>query len=90
MKIAHRGLRRLHERGDASQLNPDWLPRIRRVLTLLDQATRPQHLAVPGFGLHPLKGRLRGHWSVSVSGNWRIAFRFEAGEAVDVRLIDYH
>ena len=60
------------------------------MLTLLDQATGPQHLAVPGFELHPLKGRLRGHWSVSVSGNWRIVFRFEAGEAVDVRLIDYH
>ncbi len=90
MKIAHRGLRRFHERGDASRLNPAWVPRIRRVLTLLDQAAEPRHLAVPGFGLHPLKGRLRGHWSVSVSGNWRIVFRFEAGEAVDVRLIDYH
>ena len=90
MKIAHRGLRRFHERGDASRLNPDWLPRIRRVLTLLDQATGPRHLAVPGFGLHPLKGQWRGHWSVSVSGNWRIVFRFADGEAVDVRLIDTH
>ncbi len=90
MKIAHRAFRRFHERGDASQLNPDWLPRIRRVLTLLEQATEPHHLAVPGFGLHPLKGRLRGHWSVSVSGNWRMVFRFKDGEAVDVRLVDYH
>ncbi|MCY3820203.1 MAG: type II toxin-antitoxin system RelE/ParE family toxin [Gammaproteobacteria bacterium] len=90
MKIAHRGLRRFHERGDASRLNPAWVPRIRRVLALLDQATEPRHLAIPGFGLHPLKGRLRGHWGVSVSGNWRIVFRFEGGEAVEVRLIDYH
>ena len=90
MKIVHRALRRFHERGDASQLNPAWVPRIRQILTLLDQATGPRHLSVPGFGLHPLKGRLRGHWSVSVSGNWRIVFRFEGGEAVDVRLIDYH
>ena len=88
MKIAHRGLRRYHERGDASQLNPDWLPRIRRVLTQLNQATGPRHLAVPGFGLHPLKRRLRGHWSVSVSGNWRIVFPFEDGKPVDVQLID--
>lgn len=90
MKITHRGLRRFHQRGDPGQLNPNWLPRIRRVLTLLDQATGPRHLAVPGFGLHPLKGPLRGHWSVSVSGNWRIVFRFKDGEAVDVQLIDYH
>ena len=90
MKITHRGLRRFHERGDIGRLNPAWVPRIRRVLALLDQATEPNHLAIPGFGLHPLKGRLRGHWSVSVSGNWRIVFRFEGGEAVDVRLIDYH
>ena len=44
----------------------------------------------PGFRLHPLRGEYQGHWSVAVSGNWRIVFRFEAGEAVDVDLIDYH
>ena len=90
MKIKHPGLRRFHERGDAKQLNSAWLPRIRRVLALLDQATEPRHLAIPGFGLHPLKGRFRDHWSVSVSGNWRIVFRFDGGEAVDVQLNDYH
>ncbi len=90
MKIAHRGLRRFHERGDASGLNHAWVPRIRRVLALLDQATEPRHLAIPGFGLHLLKGRLRGYWGVTVSGNWRIVFRFEGGEVVDVRLMDYH
>ena len=90
MKIAHRGLRRFHERGDASGLNPAWVPRIRRVLALLDQATESRHLAIPGFGLHPLKGRLQGYWGVTVSGNWRIVFRFEGGEVVDVRLMDYH
>ena len=90
MKIVHRGIRRFHERGDGRRLNADWLHRIRRVLALLDQATEPRHLDIPGFGLHPLKGDLRGYWSVSVSGNWRIVFRFEGGEAVDVQLIDYH
>ena len=90
MKIKHPGPRRFHERGDANQPNPAWLPRIRRVLALLDQANEPRHLAIPGVGLHPLKGRFRGHWSVSVSGNWRIVFRFDGGEAVDIHLIDYH
>ncbi len=44
----------------------------------------------PGFRLHPLRGDQRGAWSVRVSGNWRIVFRFDAGKAVDVDLIDYH
>ncbi|MDE2764264.1 MAG: type II toxin-antitoxin system RelE/ParE family toxin, partial [Gemmatimonadota bacterium] len=43
-----------------------------------------------GFRLHPLKGDRAGQWSVRVSGNWRVVFRFEDGEAVDVDLIDYH
>ncbi len=47
-------------------------------------------MALPGFGLHPLKGKLKGFWGVSVSGNWRIVFRFEKGNAYDVDLIDYH
>ena len=49
-----------------------------------------QHMALPGFQLHPLSGNLRGFWAVSVSGNWRIIFRFENGNAYDVDLVDYH
>ena len=45
---------------------------------------------LPGFRLHALKGRLKGHYAVSVSGNWRVTFRFEEGEAVDVDYVDYH
>jgi len=45
---------------------------------------------LPGFRLHPLKGELRGHWTVWVSGNWRVTFRFEAGDAYDVDYVDYH
>ncbi len=42
------------------------------------------------FRLHPLKGDRAGQWGVRVSGNWRVVFRFEDGEAVAVDLIDYH
>jgi proteic killer suppression protein len=45
---------------------------------------------LPGMRLHPLKGDLAGRWSVSISGNWRITFRFEAGVASEVDLVDYH
>jgi proteic killer suppression protein len=47
-------------------------------------------MGYPNSGLHPLKGRLQGHWAVAVSGNWRVVFRFEAGDAVDVDYVDYH
>ncbi|MCY4485322.1 MAG: type II toxin-antitoxin system RelE/ParE family toxin [Spirochaetaceae bacterium] len=53
-------------------------------------ATRPGDADAPGFRLHPLKGDRAGEWSVRVSGNWRVVFRFEGGEVVDVDLVDYH
>ena len=90
MRIAHRGLRRLYERGEIKQLDPRLVPRIRRVLLLLDEATEPRHVDLPGFRLHPLKGDRAGQWSVSVTGNWRIVFRFADGDVVDVDLVDYH
>jgi toxin HigB-1 len=49
-----------------------------------------QDMALPGYRLHPLKGELAGFWSVTLSGNWRIIFRFEDGSVFDVDLIDYH
>lgn len=91
MRIKHKGLRALYERDNAAKLPPDLVPRLRRVLTALQAATRPRDVAArPGFRLHPLQGDIRGTWSVSISGNWRVVFRFEDAEAVDVDLIDYH
>ena len=80
----------MFERGDTRRLNPTHLRRIRRVLADLAVASSLKDLDQPGYGLHPLKGDRRGLWSVRVSGNWRIVFRFDNGEAVDVDLIDYH
>ena len=64
--------------------------RIRRILTELAAARSARDMELPGYRLHPLRGDRRGQWSVRVSGNWRIVFRFVEGEAVDVDLIDYH
>jgi proteic killer suppression protein len=47
-------------------------------------------MGLPGYRLHPLSGDLKGFWSVTVNGNWRVIFRFEDGQVRDVRLIDYH
>jgi toxin HigB-1 len=86
----HRGVKRLYERGDRSGIRPDLLDTVERILTVLDAATAPQALDLPGYRLHPLKGELRGFWAVTVRANWRIIFRFENGNAFDVELIDYH
>lgn len=90
MRIAHAGLRRLYERGDARYLNPAHVARIRFALADLDVARSPRDLNRPGYRLHPLKGDRRGYWSVRISGSWRVVFRFVDGEAVDVDLVDYH
>ena len=91
MQIKHSGLRALYERGDGSRLSADLVvPRLRRILLRLEGASRPSNMSVPGYHLHSLKGNRRGLWSVRVSGNWRVVFRFEGTEAVDVDLIDYH
>lgn len=86
----HKGLKRLYDKDDGSKLKADHLRKITRILSLLDVATSPQDLDLPGFGLHALKGDLKGHYSVSVSGNWRITFRYENGQPQDVNLVDYH
>lgn len=86
----HRGLKRLYERDDRSGIRPDLLEAVEDILGRLDRATTPQALNLPGYRLHPLKGYLRGFWSVTVRANWRIIFRLEGEDAFDVELIDYH
>ena len=90
MRFAHRGLRRFYERGDSSKLNPNHAKRIRQILSNLEYARAPRNLSRRGWRLHMLRGNRSGFWSVHVSGNWRIVFRFQDGEAVDIDLIDYH
>ena len=86
----HRGLRRLFQQGDPSKIRADQVRRIADVLAHLDRVGHPSDLDLPGYRLHPLKGDLKGMWSVTVSGNWRIIFRFQDGDAFDVDLVDYH
>jgi proteic killer suppression protein len=86
----HRGLKRLFERGDRSQIGADLIHKIENILATLDAASTPQALDLPSYRLHPLKGVSKGFWAVTVRANWRIIFRFENGDAFDVELVDYH
>lgn len=86
----HKGLRRFHETGDAAGIRADQTERLRRVLSLLDQIQTPQEANLPGLRLHALKGELRGFWSVTVSGNWRVIFTMNGSNVANVDLVDYH
>ena len=88
--VRHRGLRLLYERGDDSKLHAAHRGRITRILGYLNVARTPRDMDYPGLKLHSLTGDRRGFWSVWVSANWRIIFRFEGTDVVDVDLIDYH
>lgn len=90
VRFAHRRLQRFYDNDDPRGLNPSHVERIRQILTILTHADKPADIDRPGFRLHPLKGAMRGLWSVRVSGNWRIIFRFDDSEVVDVDLVDYH
>ena len=68
---------------------PHWANRVALARAGFDDVSNTSGLYQPGYRLHPLKGDLKGRWSISISGNWRITFRFEDGDAYDVDLTDY-
>ena len=86
----HRGLKALYDERAARRVAPEHVQKLRDVLAVLDRSRRPQDVDIPGFRLHPLKGELKDHYAVAVSGNWRVTFRFEEGDVVDVDYLDYH
>jgi toxin HigB-1 len=81
-------LRRYFEIGDTSGLSAPNVSRIGRMLRALDAATRPEHVNLPGYFFHALRGPRR--WSIRVSGNWRITFGWDGADAIEIDLEDYH
>ena len=89
-RFQHRGLTILYDKDDRRGVSRELVEKTARVLARLDVATRPEGLKLPGFGLHRLEGDLGGYWSIAVRGEWRIIFRFDAGNSTDVDLVEYH
>jgi len=71
-------------------VNPQHVPRLRRILALLETAETLDDMDLTGLNLHELKGERKGTWSVKVSGNWRVTFKIKQGDAIDVNYEDYH
>lgn len=86
----HKGLKKFYETGSVVGVQAIHKDRLRMVLVALDTSLAIGDMDVPGFRLHPLKGRMKGRWSVLVSGNWRITFEFREGNAYVLDYEDYH
>ena len=89
-KFKHKGLKQLFESGNSAGVNPEHVTRLRRILALIETAEATDDMDLPGLHLHELKGSRKGTWSVRVSGNWRVTFKLQKGDAFDVNYEDYH
>ena len=90
VSFRHKGLEALYVKDSTRGVQAEHAPKLRRILSALDVAIAPGDLDVPGFRTHRLKGRLEGHWSIWVNGNWRVAFRFIEADVELVDYLDYH
>lgn len=86
----HDGLRRFFLTGSLAGIQPQHAARLRVILARLHASMSPQDMSLPGLRLHELKGKRQGTWSVDVRGNWRMTFRFDGLDAVDVDYEDTH
>jgi len=86
----HKGLHRFFSKSDHRGIPAQFGPRLERMLDRLDASVRPGDMDLPGYRFHPLKGERAGECAVSVSGNWRITFKFDGEDATEVNLEDYH
>jgi len=85
-----RALKRFFERGNESHIHAAHRDVVRDILARLNASFAPEDMDLPGFRLHRLKGEYAGFWAVTVRANWRVIFRFEEGDAVDIDCLDYH
>ena len=86
----HRGIQALYDGRTERRGAPEHVRKLKDILAALDRSRGPESMNLPGFQLHALKGDMKDHYAVSVSGNWRVTFRFEEGSATDVDYVDYH
>ena len=90
VSFRHKGLEELCQSGSARGVRASHVAKLTLILTALDAAETPEHLRLPALKLNPLKGKLKGYWSVWVNGNWRVTFRFLGQDIELVDYLDYH
>lgn len=90
LNFRHKGLERFFSKSDYRGIPAQHAARLERLLDRLDAALKPDDMSLPGYRFHTLKGERKGTYAVSVSGNWRLTFRFVGEDAADIDLEDYH
>ena len=90
LTFKHRGLERFFKKGDHRGIIARTEVRTERILDRLDTVVRPEDMNIPGFKFHQLSGTRKGTYAVTVTANWRITFKFDGKDAIDVDLEDYH
>jgi len=86
----HKGLAGFYETGSKAGIQAKHADRICLILARLNASHEPRDMSLPGLRLHSLSGGYQGYWAVDVSGNWRIVFKFEGQDVIDVDYLDYH
>ncbi len=92
-RFRHKGLKRLYARDDARGVPSEMVDKLHKILFALETAENlDQMRRFPGWKLHTLKGELEGSWSLTVTGNWRVVFRYDkpSNSAEELDLVDYH
>lgn len=88
--FSHKGLKALYEEGSSRGVKGQHVDTLTRIPSVLDHARAPQDISLPGFRAHPLRAARMGHWSIRVSGHWRVTRCFGDGDVFDVDYVDYH
>ncbi len=88
--FAHKEIKRFYTNGKSSGLHQEHLKRLRLILARLDAIKKPEDMNLPGFDFHPLTGKFKEYYAVSVNKNWRIIFKFDGMDVTDVDYLDYH
>jgi toxin HigB-1 len=86
----HKGLAELFNKGNARKVQPKHAARLKMILAMLNAATHAGQMNAPGLRMHSLRGKPEGRYAVWVDENFRVIFRFEAADAVEVDYGDYH
>jgi len=86
----HKGLEKFYKTGSKAGIQAKHAAKLRRILGLLDVATKTDDVNLPGYRLHALTGKQKGFFSVWVNGNWRVIFRFVGDDVELVDYLDYH
>jgi proteic killer suppression protein len=90
LSFKHKGLEKFFKTGKTSGVQIKHSKRLKLILGRLNASTSPTDMNLPGLFLHPLTGKRANSWSVRVSGNWRVTFRFNGGHVEIVNYEDYH